>query len=558
MNTKIDDLSAGLKRLTSFSGSIESSKKAQTFIAILIIMAFAVVNILSVLRGFSFTMDEDKHYRYGESIVSGNSNRFDDSKMPATALNALPKKIASFLGESYLKNFLGRLYVARMVTIFFSCLLAFLVFHWARLLYGFMPGLFSLILYVLDPNITAHSQLVTTDLYVTATIAFAFFCLWKFAHERSWRNGLLCLFAFGISQLAKYTAVLLFPLFFIVLLLFDLSTSTKRTYARENLRAFILRYIKYGILALIASVLIINLGFLFNRTFTYFGDYQFHSALFQNIQQKFSGLHYLPVPVPYPYLEGFDWMRDTEQTGNLSGNVYLLGRISTVKGFPGYYFIASALKVPIATQIILILSFWVYFTQKDRRRSFFNNEVFLLTLVAFFTIYFNFFFNTQIGIRYYLPIFPLLYVFAGNLFVGWKGCSFAKKLSAWALVAYLFISVFSYYPYSISYFNEIVWDRKQAYKYLADSNIDWGQGRNELHQYLSKYPGAAYRPNNVRAGRIVVGVNDLVGVTTDPEKYAWLRNNFEPIDTIVYSYVVYKISPEEIDNLCATTTYCDE
>jgi hypothetical protein len=251
-------------------------------------------------------------------------------------------------------------------------------------------------------------------------------------------------------------------------------------------------------------------------------------------------------------------MRDTEQTGNLSGNVYLLGRLSTVKGFPGYYIIASALKVPIATQIILLLALWVYFTQKDRRRNFFKDEVFLLTLVAFFTIYFNFFFNTQIGIRYYLPVFPLLYVFAGNLFIEWKKFSLVKKISAWALMAYLFISVFSYYPYNLSYFNEIVWDRKQAYKYLADSNIDWGQGKNELHQYLLKYPGAAYAPNRVRAGRIVVGVNDLVGVTTDPEKYAWLRNHFEPIDMIAYSYLVYKISPEEIDNLCTTTTYCEK
>ncbi|HET9429524.1 MAG TPA: glycosyltransferase family 39 protein [Chitinophagaceae bacterium] len=558
MNTKINDYSIGWKRFTSFSGFVESSKKAQTFTAILIIMAFAGVNILSVLRGFSFTMDEDKHYRYGKSIVSGNSDRFDDSKMPATALNALPQKVASFLDGNRLKNFLGRLYVARMVTIFFSCLIAFLVFHWARLLYGFVPALFSLVLYVLDPNITAHSQLVTTDLYATGTIAFAFFCLWKFAHERSLRNGLLCLFALGISQLAKYTAIVLFPLFFIVLLLFDISTSARLTHARENLRAFVIRYIKYSILAVIASVLIINLGFLFNRTFTYFGDYHFHSVLFQNIQKDFPSFDYLPVPVPYPYLEGLDWMRNTEQTGSLSGNVYLLGRISPLKGFPGYYIIASALKVPIATQIILLLSLWVYFTQKNRRCNFFRDEGFLLIAVAFFTIYFNFFFNTQIGIRYYLPVFPLLYIFAGNLFIGWKELSFVKKISAWALVAYLFVSVFSYYPYYISYFNEIVWDRKQAYKYLADSNIDWGQGRNELRQYLSKYPGAAFRPNNVRAGRIVVGVNDLVGVTTDPEKYAWLRNNFEPIDMIAYSYMVYKISPEEIDSLCATTTYCDK
>lgn len=98
----------------------------------------------------------------------------------------------------------------------------------------------------------------------------------------------------------------------------------------------------------------------------------------------------------------------------------------------------------------------------------------------------------------------------------------------------------------------------QAYKYLADSNVDWGQGKNELQQYLSEHPGALYKPNNIRPGRLVVRVNDLVGVTEDPEKYAWLRNNFEPVETIAYSYLVYKISPEDIDKLCATTTYCNK
>jgi hypothetical protein len=176
----------------------------------------------------------------------------------------------------------------------------------------------------------------------------------------------------------------------------------------------------------------------------------------------------------------------------------------------------------------------------------------------FFTVYFNFFFNTQIGIRYLLPIFPLLYVFAGNLFNNWKQFSPAQKAASFTLLIYLSISVFSYYPYHLSYFNEFVWDRKQAYKYLADSNIDWSQGKNELDQYLLAHPEAVYKPGKARSGHLIVRVNDLVGVTAEPEQYAWLRDNFEPVDMIAYSYLVYKISPEEINALCASSTYCDK
>jgi len=144
------------------------------------------------------------------------------------------------------------------------------------------------------------------------------------------------------------------------------------------------------------------------------------------------------------------------------------------------------------------------------------------------------------------------------LFAAWDKFSVQQKVASLGLVLYAVVSVLSYHPYYLSYFNEFVWDRKQAYKYLADSNLDWGQAKNELWLHISEHPGAIYAPKKVRAGYIVVGVNDLVGVTDDPQQYAWLRENFEPIGTVAYSYLIYDISTEEINTLCATTTYCHD
>jgi hypothetical protein len=263
-----------------------------------------------------------------------------------------------------------------------------------------------------------------------------------------------------------------------------------------------------------------------------------------------------PVPVPYPYLQGLDLIRYNEQSGASYGNIYLLGRVNPVQGFPGYFIFASFFKVPITTQVILVLALVVYFSKKERRDAFFRNESFLLIPVAFFTIYFNFFYNAQIGIRHFLPVFPLFYVFSGSLFTGWKGFTFPQRALIWGLMVYLFVSVFSYYPYNLSYFNEIVWNRTQAYKYLADSNIDWGQGQKELWEYLSNNPDAIYKPAKPRSGQIIVSVNDLVGINIDPGEYAWLRENFEPVDTIVYTFLVYDISPAELEAMCRTTDYC--
>jgi 4-amino-4-deoxy-L-arabinose transferase-like glycosyltransferase len=541
---------------TGLIPAIHSSARFQSLTAVLMILVFAGVNMGSVLRQFSLTTDEDKHILYGENVASGNPARIDDSKMPVTALNALPKKAALFLEEGKIKYYLNKLFVARAVTVFFSCLLAFLVFYWARLLYGFLPALFSLALYILDPNIIAHSQLVTTDLYLTAAIAFAFFWLWKFANTGGLRNGLMCLLALGVAQLTKYTAVILFPLFLGAMILYDAPVWGSAVQVRTTVKGAFLKYVKYAAYAIIVSMVMINFGFLFDRIFTTFGDYRFRSDLFNGIQSGFPMLKNLPIPTAYPYLQGLDWMVNTERTGSLAGNVYLLGRISTLKGFPGYYFIASLLKVPVSTQVLYILAIATYFFRRNAMNHLHRDGIFLLVPVLFFAIYFNFFFNTQIGIRYYLPVFPLLYVFSGVVFEKWREFTRIKWLMVAALYIYLAASVVSYYPYHLSYMNEILMDRRLGYKYLADSNLNWGQSKNELRKYLSEHPGALVNPNNIRPGHFVIDVNELVGVTEDPGRFAWLRDNFDPVNTIAYSYVVFKISQEQIDHVCATTDYC--
>ena len=110
---------------------------------------------------------------------------------------------------------------------------------------------------------------------------------------------------------------------------------------------------------------------------------------------------------------------------------------------------------------------------------------------------------------------------------------------------YIALSVFSYFPHYISYFNEFVWDRRRAYEILADSNIDWGGNDWFLEQYLKKYPDSLVEPNHPTAGRIIVGINHLVGLLNG-EDFRWLRENFKPNDQIAYSYLVYIVSKDDL------------
>jgi len=529
--------------------------RGQNLVALLLILFFFIISMLSI-KGKYWTMDEPNHLQYGVNILNGDSNRFDDSKMPVSAWNALPAKIASYLPEGAVKIYLEKKVTARLMTTLFSMLVAWMVFHWSRKLYGFIPALVSLGLYVFDPNIIAHSQLVTTDIYVTGMILFCCYWLWKFANSRKWQDGLIFSVMLGLAQLTKYTAVSLYPLCAILWLGYEWSRWRKNSGSRisPNVKQEAWMYVKYAVVVIAVSVVIINIGFLFNRSFTPLNQYAFRSELFKSIDLS------APVPTPYPYLEGLDWIMFKERTGVGFGRIYLLGETRQGTGFAGYYIIASLLKVPIAAQIILIAALIFYFADKKRKQTFWVDEWFLLWLVLFYTVYFNFLYRAQIGIRYYLIVFPLMYVFAGGLFKEWQKFSRAQKGISFALALYLIVSVLSYYPNYLAYFNEIVWDRKMAYKYLADSNLAWGQDYYALKEYRAEHRDVVKAPEIPhplpKTRTFYVPVNQLVGVSYDPATYQWLRENFEPVGMIAPSYLLFQITPEQMQALCNTTDYC--
>jgi len=292
-------------------------------------------------------------------------------------------------------------------------------------------------------------------------------------------------------------------------------------------------------------LLMINVGFLFHGTFTPLDEYNFKSLSWQTIQSQSGLLGQVPLPLPTLYLEGPDDRKWEEETGEHANN-YLFGELRNPGYFPGYFFWAYLYKVPLALQLTIILSGIVYL--KNRRSyAFRKNEIFLWVPILLFTIYLNFFLFIQSGFRFIIPVFPLLLVMGGNLLKNWQAFSRAARIGIGLLSTCLIVSVLSYFPHYLSYFNELVWDRKLAYKILADSNLGWGQNRNYLDRYRSEHPEVIFSPTYPRAGRIVLRANDLVGLFR-PGEYRWLRENFEPVDHVAYTYLVYDVTPESLQD----------
>ena len=509
-----------------------------------LLFVFLVINVASI-RNKSFTTDEENHYQYGENILNLKSDRFDDSKMPFSALNALPAKLSPIVPDGTLQRYLIKEQTGRLVTIFFSVGIAYLIFRWSRSLFGFFPGLLSVSLYIFDPNIIAHSRLMTTDIYAAGMGALTIFAFWVYSKNRTLKNAMIFALVLGLSQLAKYTSVYLFPILIVIATLRDIN-QWRRIYQMRNFRAATMRLYQGGktfIIVVVMCILIINIGFLFNKTFSQLKDYTFRSELFQTLQDKLSPIGFLPIPTPYPFLDGLDWVQARERSGVGYARLYMMGELRRADNFNGYFIFASFVKIPISTQILVFMAIILYFLNWEKG-EFFENDIFLFVPILFYFIYFNFIFRAQIGIRFYLVLFPFLYVFTGRVVKKWYEFSSTIKSGIGILLIYLIGSVIIAYPHNIPYFNEIVLDQRNAYKYLVDSNLDWEQAEWYLDQYLNANPDAKYNPGRPTLGTIVVSPNDLVGIEGDQNRLTWLRKYFVPNDIIADVYLVYEIDEE--------------
>ena len=533
------------------SGRLVSLLPGRETAAALLLLSLFVLLQVATNRHKTIMINEPDHYRYGWQILNFDSTRFDDSKMPFSALNALPRKLArGLLAAGPLRRHLETIEFARYVTVAGAVLLGWLVFRWTRALYGGPAGLLALTLFVFDPNILAHGGLVTSDLYAAWMITLAVWAFWRFLNHEgpgTWRVATVSALIFALAQLAKYSAVYLAP----ILLLLALGHAGPALWLlvrRGDWRGLAGRFGRagrYAALYAAAFLLVVNLGYWGQRTFRPLASSQFRSSQFRSVQAVLAPVPGLRIPVPWAYIEGLDWVFAYERRGV---NVYLLGEMGKggVAGrrFPEYYAVAWLYKEPIATQLLLLLALAVYLV-RFRRFDFRRNEWFLACPTLFFVWYFTFVYNFQLGYRFALIMLPVLFVFTGSLLSGPVALGWRARALVGGLVVYLLASVLSYYPHFVPYFNELVWDRARAYKVLADSSLVLDENHWYLRRYVRRHPEVIVEPARPVAGTLLVRVEFYVGLFF-VERFRWLRENFEPIGHVAHGHLLFRVTPETL------------
>ncbi len=495
---------------------------------------------LFIISQNSVTNDEMDHWSYGKRILMIRPEKiypFDDaSTMPVSGLNAIPRAVEQLLHPNMEKADGGfsDIMNGRYVTLFICLLIGIFIYKWTRESFGEKAGLFSLFLFVYCPNLNANTALLTTDAYAalfTLTTAYYFH---RFVKTSGWKNFLLFCIHLGIAQVVKQSLILL-PVFFaltgLVILIYRRSLASRW---KINLtRAFVL---------VVIVLLIINIAFFFRGSGSALNNYQFHSNFFQEMAS--SSIGKMPIPLPSPFVEGYDLVKYMLGLGsgheNVSARSYLLGNYFT-GGIWYYYPVVLFFKTPILVLVILFSLLFLMIRKKEGRL--FKN-LFPLSLVFFFLFIFSFFNSSQHSIRHLIMIYPMIYVSIGQA-INWP--LFRKRGIIIAAIIYSMATFYYYFPNLISYTNELILPKKKAYTVIASSNIDYGQCKDSYTKYLIEHPDVTVPGEMPTAGNYIIGINyylDLEG----KGKYAWLMN-FKPYGHVNHCLLLVRVTESDVTRI---------
>jgi len=449
-------------------------------------------------------------------------------------------------------------FAGRIPVVFLALVLGFCLFWWARQLYGAVAAVVCLFLYVFSPNVLAHARLVTTDLGCTLFIFMATYFFWRLFWTADRKAPLWAGVSTGLALLTKFTGALLFPIY---LGLWVLSRLDARKQADKESTSTSLSRGGVSLLVIgVVAVLVVNLGYGFRGTFQTLSAIPHQSRFFEALDRF--PLNAVPIPFPAEYLRGFDRQKVDAEEGVFLN--YLNGKLYT-EGKWYYFPYAFGVKTPIALQAALLVAFLCLF---KKRSEWAINAVPLIPVVVVLLV-FCFANEINVGLRYILPAFPFLFLWAGAPAALALQNRFARLAGSAVLLAYAAASL-SIFPHYLAFFNAWAGGPDKGHEHLLDSNLDWGQDLKGLANYVKtegieelgfayfghvdpKIYGIDYHVvgKEPETGIIAVSANYLYGlpylityteqpIPIRPNTFAWLEDD-EPVATIGHTVLVFSV-----------------
>jgi hypothetical protein len=363
------------------------------------------------------------------------------------------------------------LFWSRLPFILVSALGGLLLFLFGRELVGDVAALGAFFLYALDPTILAHSFLATTDVGLAVFALLFLWALWHYLRRPSWARLLLTGVALGLALCTKFSAIFLIPiggLLSLAALRWPAETANERSAGFFDSRSLDNSEWSRGIKARACSFAVMCVVAAFAIDVLYLSP--------RGLALYNSGLHLVNADHDPNYL------------------VFMAGQLD--HRFHSYLAVCYLLKEPLAG--IILFGIGLYDLRRTKTLSMLRQMFVLIPLAVLFAAYTAW--SDNLGIRYLIPVLPFVYLVAGvGLEFLIKNGSIGARWAAVFLCGWVILAAAGIYPDHLSYFNEaacLVQGRANEIGidggtrcgplWLADSNVDWGQGLKQLRTWLDQ------------------------------------------------------------------------
>lgn len=420
--------------------------------------------------------------------------------------------------------------LARLPIIWLALLLGALMMSWSRRWNGRVAMLLTGVLFAFSPNLLASASLATTDLATTALYFATIYTWWSFWRRPAWWLWGVTAVLLGLALATKLTAVLLLPL--MLLLAYVMTWRREQTWRRPFV-------VWLGLLPVAALALWAVYGF------------------------ELATLDYVGFPLPAAsYVSSWHDVLLHIRGGH---QAFFMGDISN-EGWWDYFAVSFGIKTPLVTLLLTVVALSAVALRREtwRTAAFLLLPVGALLAAATFS-------GLNIGYRHILPAIPFLLVLAGTAVDILQRTRATQVLLVLALVWYAW-GTLRQHPHHLAYFNELVGGSPQGYRYLGDSNLDWGQDLKLLSDYIHTHDGpwlvsysgsarpdyygippaavidtdsppADFAPANPAPGMYAISANHLQGVLANSDLFDWFRRQ-TPQAQLGYSIHVYAVTAQ--------------
>lgn len=467
-------------------------------VAAALLVVQATLMLVAVHRE-SLTFDEDNHMFAGYMMWKTGDYGLNPEHPPLVKLLATapllgddlwlpPQQGREFKKEAYLD---GRDWLAhndgasqrlvfrmRMAAGLLALGLSLVVFFASREWFGESAALIALALVVFDPNIMAHSALVTTDVGVTLFFLLSIWTFYRFVRKPTLVRLLVMGLAAGLLAATKHSGILLAPMLLPVMI-WEIVDAPRGERAQQTAR----------MISAVVAMVLVAVGVLW-----FFYGFRYEArpeglALSTTLAQYVAPLGNFDQTVvlgvarfhllPESYLIGLvDVKRMAEFYPTFAlGKVYAHGQ--------WWYFPAVILiKTTLGLLALNAVAFLALMTRKidGVREAFYvlsPGAVYLAIAMAS---------GIDIGARHILVLYALAAIFAG---AGAVALGTRSRAWAWAVIALVVVHVASSlmnYPQQMAYANEAWGGAKNAHNLLSDANVDWGQQLYQVKAWQDRHP----------------------------------------------------------------------